>query len=208
MGNLSNTRIRHPEPCEGSIRIFHFGVRSEPSDGFFSRNCGIRRTNGENYRPAGLAAPKFRRRRNEGGFTFLEVLVALAIFGFTGMVLASAYLNVLSAQHASVQQDATVADRRLVRQALYAEPTLEKVTAWNELELPEDRTARWRATVTPTKTADLFDVSLEIQLPALKGGQDQTFTETCRLLRPTWSQPADREALRTEARSKLAQRSF
>ncbi len=149
-----------------------------------------------------------REARHERGFTFLEVLVALAIFGFTGMVLASAYLNVLSAQHASVQQDATAADRRLVRQALYAEPTLEKVTAWNDLELPEDRKAKWRATVTPTKIADLFDVTVEMDLPALKGGPDQTITETYRLLRPTWSQPADREALRTEARSKLAQRSF
>ena len=141
-------------------------------------------------------------------FTFLEVLVALAIFGFTGMVLASAYLNVLSAQHASVQQDATAADRRLVRQALYLEATLEKVTVWNDLELPENRTAKWRATVTPTKIADLFDVSLEIELPAPQGGKNLTFTETCRLLRPSWSQPADRETLRAEARSKLAQRSF
>ncbi len=161
-------------------------------------------------------SPNIRRRRfglrpdqvSRRAFTFLEVLVALAIFGFTGMVLASAYLNVLSAQHASVQQDATVADRRLVRQALCAEPQLEKVTAWNELELPEDRTAKWRATVTPTKIADLFDVTLEIEIPNPKGGKEQTFTETCRLLRPSWSQPADREALRTEARSKLAQRSF
>ena len=160
-------------------------------------------------RLGGLASPKLRRRRSAGGFTFLEVLVALAIFGFTGMVLASAYINVLSAQHASVQQDVTAADRRLVRQALYAEPTLDKVHAWNEIELPEDRKGKWRATVTPTKIADLFDVVLEIDLPAPKGSsQDLTFTETCRLMRPTWSQPADREALRTDARSKLAQRSF
>ena len=32
--------------------------------------------------------------------------------------------------------------------------------------------------------------------------------ETCRVLRPTWSQPADRETLRAAARSKLAQRTF
>jgi general secretion pathway protein I len=152
-----------------------------------------------------LGSPK---RPGTGAFTFLEVLVALAIFGFTGMVLASAYVNVLSAQHASVQRDLTAGDRRLVRQALYAEPVLEKVQAWNELELPEDRTAKWRATITPTKIADLFDVVLEIELPPAKGGKNLTFTENCRLLRPTWSQPADRQALITEARSKLAQRSF
>lgn len=133
--------------------------------------------------------------------------MALTIFAFTGVVLASAYLNVLTAQHASLQRDASAADRRLVREALFAEPTLEKVTAWNDLELPDDRTAKWRATVTPTKLADLFDVTLEIELPAAEGRKETTVTETCRLLRPTWSQPGDRETLRTDARSKLAQRS-
>jgi general secretion pathway protein I len=170
--------------------------------------CPVRRAQ---FGRSGLRPDRASRRlalRLNGAFTFLEVLVALAIFGFTGMVLASAYLNVLSAQHASVQQDATAGDRRLVRQALCTEPTLEKVTVWNEIELPENRTGKWRATVTPTKIADLFDVTLEIQLPALKGSKDETFTETLRLLRPTWSQPADRETLRADARSRLAQRSF
>lgn len=157
---------------------------------------------------SGQAAPKRSGRRGEGGFTFLEVLVALAIFALTGLVLASAYMNVLSAQHASLQRDASLADRRLVREALYAEPTLEKVTAWNDLELPEDRTARWRATVVPTTLADLFDVTLEIELPAADGRKGAVITETCRLLRPSWSQPADRDKLRADARSKLAQRTF
>jgi general secretion pathway protein I len=155
-----------------------------------------------------LPARKSPGRRAQGGFTFLEVLVALAIFAMTGLVLAAAYMNVLSAQHASLQRNASAADRRLVREALYAEPVLEKVTAWNDLELPEDRTVRWRATVTPTPLADLFDVTLEIELPPAEGRKENTITESCRLLRPSWSQPADREKLRTDARSKLAQRTF
>jgi general secretion pathway protein I len=142
-----------------------------------------------------------------GGFTFLEVLVALAIFAVSGLVLASAYVNVLSAQHASLQRDAIAGDRRLAREALFAEPALEKITVWNDLELPEDRTAKWRATVTPTKVADLFDVTLEIELPAVSGGKETKITENHRMLRPTWSQPGESEALRAEARSKLALRS-
>jgi len=147
-------------------------------------------------------------RRGAGGFTFIEVLVALAIFAFSGLVLASAYLNVLSAQHAALQRDASAADCRLVREALCAEPALDKVTKWNELELPDERTARWRATVTPTKLADLFDVTLEIELPKADGRKETTVTEACRLLRPTWSQPGDRETLRADARSRLAKRTY
>ena len=134
--------------------------------------------------------------------------MALGIFAMTGLVLASAYLNVLSAQHAALQRDASAADRRLVREALCVEPMREKVTAWNELELPNEHRARWRATVTPTPVADLFEVTLEIELPASEGRKETRITETSRLLRPTWSQPADRETLRAEARSRLAKRTY
>jgi general secretion pathway protein I len=152
----------------------------------------------------GRAASKTRG----GGFTFIEVLVALAIFALAGLVLASSYLNVLSAHQAVLQRDAHAMDRRLVREVLFAEPTLEKVTAWNELALPGERTARWRATVTPTTVADLFDVTLEAELPTGNGERSITISENCRLLRPSWSRPADREALQAAARSKLAQRPF
>lgn len=133
--------------------------------------------------------------------------MALVIFALSGLVLAMAYTNILTAHQAALQRDAQAADRRLVREALRAEPALEKVTAWNDLELPDDRSVRWRATVAPTTVADLFDVTLEFELPD-KDGKPVTHTETCRLLRPTWSLPAERETLRAAARSKLAQRTF
>lgn len=133
--------------------------------------------------------------------------MALVIFAFSGLVLALAYVNILSAHQAALQRDAQAADRRLVREALRAEPALEKVTAWNDLELPDDRAARWRATIAPTPVADLFDVTLEIELTD-DDGRPKTHTETFRLLRPTWSVPGERESLRATARSKLAQRTF
>lgn len=142
-----------------------------------------------------------------GGFTLIEVLVALLIFAFSGLVLASSYVNVLSAHQAALQRDEGAADRRLIREALRAEPALEKILAWNDLSLPDDRSARWRATLTATTVADLFDVALEIELTD-QNGKKQAITETCRLLRPTWSQPADRDTLRAAARSKLAQRTY
>lgn len=147
-------------------------------------------------------------RRARAGFTLIEVLVALAIFALSGIVLASAYVNVLNAHAAALHRDDYAADRKLVREALMAEPSLDKVTAWNDLALPDDRTSRWRATVTPAPVADLFDVVIEVEFTDANGRRAPTVTENCRLLRPTWSQPADRDTLRAAARSKLAQRTF
>ena len=141
-------------------------------------------------------------------FTLIEVLVALVIFAFSAVILASSYVNVLSAHEAALHRDEFAADRRMVREALWAEPSLDKVKAWNDLALPDDRSARWRATVTPAPVADLFDVALEVELTDGNGKRLPTVTENCRLLRPTWSQPADRDTLRAAARTKLAQRTF
>ena len=141
-------------------------------------------------------------------FTFIEVMVALVIFAFAGLVLASAYVNVLSAHQAALRRDEFATDRRLVREALRAEPSPDKVAAWNELTLPDEHRARWKATLTATPVADLFDVALEIELTGADGKKQPPITETCRLLRPTWSQPADRDTLRAAARSKLAQRTY
>jgi prepilin-type N-terminal cleavage/methylation domain-containing protein len=152
--------------------------------------------------PARVSNPVLR------GFTLIEVLVALVIFAFSGVILASSYVNVLSAHQAALHRDDFAADRQMVREALWAQPVLDKVTVWNDLTLPDDRAVRWRATVTPTTVADLFDVMLEMDFTGGDGRKLPAVTETCRLLRPTWSQPADRETLRAAARSKLALRTF
>ena len=49
-------------------------------------------------------------------------MVALVIFAFSGLVLASAYVNVLNAHQAALHRDDHAADRRLVREAS-ASPT-------------------------------------------------------------------------------------
>lgn len=152
--------------------------------------------------------PVRRPALQQTGFTFIEVMVALAIFAFSGLVLASSYMNVLAAQQAVLRRDDHADDRRLVREALRAEPSPDKVAAWNDLTLPDDRSARWRAVLTPTTVADLFDVAVEIELTDGDGRKQSAITENCRLLRPTWSQPADRETLRAAARSKLAERTY
>lgn len=140
------------------------------------------------------------------GFTLIEVLVALAIFALAGFVLASTYINILNAQQAALRRDTHAPALRLVREALRTQPVLEEVEDWNEIALPADGHIRWRAVVQPTNLADLFDVFLEVELTLDKLSDPEIILEACRLLRPTWSDPADRETLRTESRSRLAER--
>lgn len=139
-------------------------------------------------------------------FTFVEVLVALVIFAVAGAAVSFACANFLQAQHAASRRDATAADRQLARQALAAEPSRERAETWNEVPLPDNRHLRWRATIVPTAVADLFDATLEIELPAHGSAPEGRFTETVRLLRPTWSTEADRQTLRAAAMHKLGQR--
>lgn len=142
-------------------------------------------------------------RNDRRGFTFIEVMVALAIFAFAGIVLASAYANVLTAQKAIVERNVSEEDYRLVRRALFAEPELKKVSQWNDLPLPDGHSARWRATITQTALPDLFDVVLEIKGSG-KGVQSaEPIRQNLRLLRPTWSNKSERALLLAVAARKI-----
>lgn len=143
------------------------------------------------------------RNDRQHGFTFIEVMVALAIFAFAGIVLASAYANVLTAQKAILERNALAADCRLVRQMLFAEPDLKKLSQWNDLPLPDGRSVRWRATVTPTTLPDLFDVALEIEGLGENRQSSQTIRENLRLLRPTWSNKSERALLLAVAAQRI-----
>lgn len=142
------------------------------------------------------------------GFTLVEVVISLAILAIAGIALATGFASFLQSYDSASRRSAYTADVALVRAALLAEPVLETVEAWNDLALPSDGKARWRATVTPTEIADLFTVACEIELT--RPGETGTTTRTLQLtlLRPTWSQPADRETLRAASRDRLAERTF
>lgn len=142
------------------------------------------------------------RRR---GFTLLEVIVALALFALGATVLASAYVNVLNALDSVKEDQRFEQEIALVRAQVLQEPDLDKVEEGDELPTARLGEASWRATVTPSETtADLFRIDLEIILAGSDDEpQERTVKQTLWVLRPDWSEPSERDALRAETRQRL-----
>lgn len=137
-------------------------------------------------------------------FTLVEVLVALAIFAISAVVLGSSYLNLLQLQAAVRARDTAPDDLHWAKAALLAEPDRALAERGGDVVLPDDRRAIWRSTITPTAVSDLYDVTMEVEAPPPGGSGEQVrATVTLRLLRPTWSTEAERNQIRQQAKQRL-----
>ncbi len=145
------------------------------------------------------------RRDRMRGFTLLEVLLALALFSIAGLVLAASYVNVLN-NIEKVKVDQALEDElALVRAGILLQPDLEEIEKGGDVPTVSYGEAHWVATVVPSeRIADLFRVDLEIEL---EGDGERvparTLTQTIYLLRPDWSDPTDRDNLRSERRKEI-----
>ncbi len=136
-------------------------------------------------------------------FTLLEVLVALAIFAMGAIVLGSAYVNVLASYAVINRTTNHDDDIYFARTALAREADLQRAEEGDEFESHDGRRVRWSAEIEPTNVADLFTVHFTCELQDTGEQQPRVVTQTFRLLRPTWSDPGERELLRSEARERI-----
>ena len=151
------------------------------------------------------AAGEFRGRSGGrvAGFTMIEVLVALAIFSLMAVVLGSTYLNILKAYDVAGRAVNRDEDVRFARAALLAEAELAVVERGAEFAGANGRRVSWKAVVEPTTTADLFLVTFQCEITGPDLPQPETHEEKFRVLRRTWSQPADRDKLRADAKMRI-----
>lgn len=141
--------------------------------------------------------------RASTGFTLIEVLVSLAIFALAAVVLSAAYLNVLSSYQAAARRQQGEEDWKLVRAAVAAEPDRAVIEKGGDISLPDQRRLRWTATIESTTVADLFAVTLEASAEDSGPAGGWTRAERLMLLRPSWSDPAERAELRAAAKARL-----
>lgn len=137
------------------------------------------------------------------GFSIIEVLVALSVLAMSVIVLGTAYVNVLVSYQYLSRDTRGDEEMKFAMGLMMAEPDKTKVEAGGEYDSPEGKRVRWKAVVTPTTTTDLFDVSFECELSDVTSNGPEKRVKTLKLLRPTWSDPTEREKLRTEARQRI-----
>lgn len=146
--------------------------------------------------------PRFRGAR--GGFTLVEVLVALAVFALCAIVLGSAYVNILLSYEAVKHNAANDAEIGFARQLVLNEPDRTKVEQGGDFDTADGRRVHWSAEITSTTTADLFSVAFTCELSDPAKPEPYKLTQTFVLLRPTWSiDAAEHDKLRQDARTRI-----
>ncbi len=146
------------------------------------------------------------RTKTTGGLTLLEVLISLAIFAVAAVALGAAYVNTLGAQRAATNMNRENGNWRIARTLVLAEPSRLKAERGGELRLAGDQRLKWEARIEATLLADLFQVTLRGRLQDTGKESGHEYAETFMVLRPTWSDPAERERLRNEAKERRRKR--
>jgi len=142
--------------------------------------------------------------RTYSGFTLIEVLLALALFAVSVVVLASAYINVLFGLE-SVRVDRVLEqEMAFVRSVVLTAPDRETLEEGGELPTGELGLAYWEAELEPTAIADLFVVRVSITIQGTRESEGKTLNERLIVLRPSWSEPVDREELRADSKERIA----
>ncbi len=148
-------------------------------------------------------SPESQLPRSTRGFTLLEVLAALVIFALAAAVLGGAYLNALNAYQSMARSVRQQDDLRFARELLLAEPDRRKAEEGGDFRTGDGRRVEWRAEIEPTELPDLFSVRFRCRVeesPPAKAGEVE---EVFQVLRPTWSEAAERDERRAEMRKRI-----
>jgi len=137
-------------------------------------------------------------------FTLIEVLVALSIFALAAVGLGAAYSNVLLSRMALKEKGVGEEDFARCRAAMLETANFADIEKGGDVYLPDDRMARWKGKIEPTTVADLFWVTITVEIQATAGGSYGAPREQSQwILRPTWSVESDRTKLLADAKERL-----
>lgn len=157
---------------------------------------------GESKTPFADLPGKFR-----AGFSLLEVMVAMALFFVAVSYFSMTYLNTLMAMERTRVNQGLEQDMAAIRRQALLIADVEEVEKGGEVVTGEHGIARWRIEYEPTEVADLFLVTLRVDLePEDEENGVSEATEQFYLTRPTWSVPSDRNELRSRTKEKLVDR--
>lgn len=140
------------------------------------------------------------------GFTLIEVLIALAIFAMTAIVLGSAYLNVLNSYAIVGKQDKDAQDVAFCRQELITQPDFQTAENGDEYTTVDGRTVQWSAAMDQNNltTVSLWHVVLTVEITDSSSSNPRTLLKDFYLLRPTWDPNATRNTQQQSEAARIA----
>jgi general secretion pathway protein I len=137
-------------------------------------------------------------------FTLMEVLIALVIFAMAAVMLASAYLNVLTSYEVVSRGVQVNEDFAFARQLVLNEPDRKKVEEGGEFDTSGGRRAKWTAEIESTTVADVYRVTFSCELADPSRPEPDRQAQTFYLLRPTWVEDAgERGKLKEDAKTRI-----
>jgi general secretion pathway protein I len=145
------------------------------------------------------------RHRHRRAFTLLEVLVALVIFALMAIVLGSAYINVLNSYAVAARGNQANEEVAFARAQMLAEPDRKIIEQGGDYESTGNRRVRWTATIASATINDLFTVTFVCEMSEPGKSEPEKVTQTFTVLRPTWSDPAERSQLLQDVTTRIAE---
>jgi type II secretory pathway component PulJ len=128
------------------------------------------------------------------GFMLVEVLIALALFGMSAIVLVNGVTRISTIVHQMKDTRELEQDLIWVRSQIFQESDYEKMEEGGDITAPTMGEIRWEAEVEMlTEVLDVFKVTLNLEY---EGNSDFNVESGERssimyLFRPTWSQNSD-----------------
>jgi general secretion pathway protein I len=138
-------------------------------------------------------------------FTLLEVLLALALFSISVVVLSASFVNVLNSIEAVKVDQTLEQEMAFVRSVVLTAPDLDFLEEGGEISTVGLGFARWEAIAEPTEVADLFKVEIKITFEGRDDVPERIIEQSLLLLRPAWSDPLEREELRAITKERLVE---
>ncbi|MEM9160135.1 MAG: prepilin-type N-terminal cleavage/methylation domain-containing protein [Verrucomicrobiota bacterium] len=141
-------------------------------------------------------------RSSDEGFSLLEIIMSLAVFGVALVALSGAYVNTIASIERVEVDQGLEQDLNMVRSIVLTLETTDDLEDGGEINTGVHGEVSWRAEYEATGVADLFEVTLFVEMDDERTGISREVEQTVYVTRPTWSDPTERAALRDETRQK------